>query len=264
MSRILSKVLNNIADKLGLKVIPQWRWNHYGLATHTKDLFDLIKIDCVFDVGANKGQYANFLRTHVGYEGLILSFEPVPDLYRQLNESSKKDPLWKAFPFAFGSSNGICRINITKGHTLNSFLKPKKSGLTFGDKFKVDDYNEIVRSEDVEVKTIDIFLEEMDLSFDLKKAKIFLKIDTQGFESYVLDGAKKSLSMIYALQSEVSCLPIYQDMVEYLTAIQNLKSLGFDVTEMIPVNRDQWLRVVEFDFIAINREKIKEIKLGQF
>lgn len=264
MSRILAEVFSFLADKLGLKVIPQWRWNHYELANHTKDLFDLIKIDCVLDVGANKGQYANFLRTHVGYKGLILSFEPVSDMYKQLNENSINDHLWKAFPFAFGASNGICTINITKGHTLNSFLKPKKSGLTFGGEYSVDDYNEAIRSEDVEVKTIDSFLEETDLGFDLKKAKIFLKIDAQGFESYVLDGAKKSLPMIHALQSEVSCLPIYQDMVEYLTAIQNLKNLGFDVTGMIPVNRDQWLRVVEFDFIAINREKIKEITPSRF
>lgn len=261
MSRILANILNGLANKLGVKVISKWRWSHYEIATHTKDLFDLLGIDCVLDVGANKGQYANFLRSHVGYKGLILSFEPVPYIYEQLKINSKKDPLWKTFPFAFGSSNGLLSINITKGHTLNSFLKSKQSGLTLGNGFEVDDYNEFIRSEIVAVKTIDSFFEEMDFSLGLKKAKIFLKIDAQGFESYVLDGAKESLSMIQALQSEVSCLPIYQDMVEYLTAIQNLKDLGFDVTGMIPVNRDQWLRVVEFDFIAINREKRNRVSI---
>ena len=45
-------------------------------------------------------------------------------------------------------------------------------------------------------------------------------------------------------------------MTDYLQSIETLKNIGFDVTGMFPVNRDKWLRVVEFYFIAINRNKI--------
>ena len=48
----------------------------------------------------------------------------------------------------------------------------------------------------------------------------------------------------------------YQDMDDYIKSIYNLKNHGFDVTGIFPGNRDQWLRVVEFDLIAINRKII--------
>ena len=39
-----------------------------------RQVFGVFSIDCVFDVGANMGQYALMLRKKVGYRGLIISF----------------------------------------------------------------------------------------------------------------------------------------------------------------------------------------------
>lgn len=259
MNSILVKYFTNLMDHFGLKVISKWRWNSYELATHTRELFNLLGIDCVIDVGANIGQYGKFLRTHIGYKGLILSFEPVPEIYARLVSIAKNDPLWKTFPFALGSINEIQSINITKGESLHSFLTPKVSGLKIGNQgflHDVDSFNQIIRSEMVEIKKLDSFIEEADSALNLKKSRIFLKLDTQGFDHFVIEGAKNSFSMIYALQSEISCLPLYQKMEDYTHSIEFLRDFGFDVTGMFPVNRDQWLRVVEFDFLAINRTHI--------
>lgn len=255
MNKTLTRIVTNIMDKIGYKIIPKWRWNNYELATHTRDIFELLKINCVLDVGANKGQYGNFLRTHVGYSGQIFSFEPVKKIYDKLLLSSKLDPLWEVFPFAFGSKNGSFPINITKHHTLNSFLTPEITGLTFNKQFHLDDFNSVVHSETVKMKKIDSFFEE-DLLIDLKKSRIFMKLDTQGYDNFVIEGAKNSISEICAIQSEISCIHIYQGMEEYFQSIENFKNYGFDVTGMFPVNRDQWFRVVEFDFLAINRNKV--------
>lgn len=82
--------LINIAHKtlrqFGYELIPSWRLDSLELANHLRELFNFLDIKCVLDVGANKGQYRDFLRQHVGYKGLILSFEPISALAKNLME----------------------------------------------------------------------------------------------------------------------------------------------------------------------------------
>ena len=54
-------------------------------------------IDAVIDVGANTGQYATRLRA-AGWAGPILSFEPIPEVHRQLAEQAAADPDWEVAP----------------------------------------------------------------------------------------------------------------------------------------------------------------------
>ncbi len=63
-------------------------------ASHLARLFARFDVDCVFDVGANSGQYADRLRSKVGFHGVIVSFEPVPALASRLREKAERDPQW--------------------------------------------------------------------------------------------------------------------------------------------------------------------------
>ncbi len=245
MERWGKKFLEKIFLKTGLKVVPSWRWKTLPLATHTRELLTRITCDCVFDVGANRGQYGRFLRRHVGYDGPIFSFEPVRDLYDTLLNQTKKDPLWKVFPFALGASPGEQAIHITAEDTMNSFLPPVSSGIAL-----VDAINVKVRSDIVPIRTVDEILEMEEMA---SFSSIFLKMDTQGFDGEVLKGAMRSLPRIGALQSEVSCIPIYENMTDWLTSLKTFDEQGFSVTGMFPVNRDENLRVIEFDCLALNR-----------
>ena len=70
-----------------------------------RNLFAELDIRCVLDVGANKGQYRDFLRSQVDYQGLIISFEPIQKNAVILQDRAKRDNRWFTYPYALGSTN---------------------------------------------------------------------------------------------------------------------------------------------------------------
>jgi hypothetical protein len=54
------------------------------------------------------------------------------------------------------------------------------------------------------------------------------------------------------MQSEVSMMPLYEGMPTFAESIETFSSLGFDVTGLFPVSRDERLRVIEFDCTLIS------------
>ena len=75
--------------------------SHYLCAQHVAALLELNRVNCVFDVGANTGQYGKGLR-RFGYAGRIVSFEPVSDTFAKLHKSAETDPDWHVYNFALG------------------------------------------------------------------------------------------------------------------------------------------------------------------
>jgi FkbM family methyltransferase len=238
--------------RAGFELIPSWRLEKLELANHLSELFARLEINCVLDVGANSGQYHDFLRSHVGYRGRIVSFEPVAELARVLRERAEKQTNWDVCGFALGSCNETRTINVTKATQLSSFLQPDFS--------KIDDYrelNQIEHQEAVTVRTLDSVMDE--IGCRAEDEHIYLKIDTQGFDLEVVKGAMRTLGKILAMQTEVSVLKIYDGMPDFLTAIRVLAEKGFDITAMFPVSRDRMLRVVEFDCVLLNSARVRAV-----
>jgi hypothetical protein len=79
---------------------------------------------------------------------------------------------------------------------------------------------------------------------------VLLKVDTQGFDLEVVEGAVKVLDRVRALQLEVPAKRVYDGMPPLPRTLERLDELGFEVTGMFPVTRDRdLLRVVEFDCV---------------
>lgn len=97
MSR-LNNLASKAAEKIGFTVMPTWRLQHYEAAEHLRHLFDLYNVDLVMDVGANVGQYRDFLRLHVGYKGWIASYETGPEADEVLLKRSLDDARWRSVP----------------------------------------------------------------------------------------------------------------------------------------------------------------------
>jgi FkbM family methyltransferase len=170
-------------------------------------------IDTVLDVGANSGQFAQGLR-RLGYSGRILSFEPLSTAFKALKANAESDRAWDVFNFAVGDAEAKHEINIAGNSYSSSLLKMLPSHLKSAPESKY------IGKETIDVKTIDSLYGDI-----CKTSKhVYLKIDTQGFESKVLKGAENSLKHIGTIQMEMSLVPLYDgemifgDMCAYMAA----------------------------------------------
>src|SRR5260370_17477474 len=83
----LGKVMfeaESLGRKLRNRVLPRFAARHRALRDHLTRVFSHEAIDCVLDVGANRGQFYQVLRHEMGYDGLIASFDPLADLAGRL------------------------------------------------------------------------------------------------------------------------------------------------------------------------------------
>jgi FkbM family methyltransferase len=210
------------------------------MATRLREIFSGYGIQTVIDVGANEGQYRDFLRQHVGFEGRIVSFEPIPALAEKLKQrAAREDPNWVIHACALGAETGTLPLNIMSSSTFSSFLSPSSTGAA------QDAKNSIVATIDVPISTLDHELSDAD------PRHAYLKLDTQGFDLEVLRGGQRLISALPALQTEVSFRALYSNMPDYKTAISSFEAYGFSVADLFLVATDGTHRAVEFDCIMV-------------
>ena len=227
---------------------------HQTSAVETLDLhllrvFAARAINCVLDVGAHTGGFGKELRSS-GYRGHIVSFEPVACNFEGLSRAAGGDPRWRVFPFALGERSGRADINVFGGSTFDSLLAPSESGReAFGEKLAIE------RTEHIEIRRLD---EVLDSCLEgIPTPRLYLKMDTQGYDLAVVEGAGASLARVLALQTEVALQPIYQDMRTTLcNTIPELRKRGFEVTGLFPVTRDheEKLQIIELDCVMVRRQ----------
>lgn len=206
---------------------------HPSLEAHLSILFKQIGINLVLDVGANTGQYAKVLRMN-GYKGHIVSFEPVARNIEILQKKAENDPKWEICAFGLGSENHKLDINVTQLSTFSSFLTPNKYA---GQLFTKDTPIESI--EQVAVKRLDDVYEDVCAPIKENSIVPYLKMDTQGYDLEVLKGGEKVIETIEAFQSEISLIPLYDGMPDYLESLGYFKKLGFSMTGMYQVTRDR-------------------------
>jgi FkbM family methyltransferase len=201
-------------------------------------------IDLVLDVGANKGQFAQKIRSF--YSGTILSFEPVSSAFERLQEAASSDPNWHVYNCALGSQECIQEINVSHETMFSSLLKSNDyCSKRFGE-------NSLGKhSEAVSVRRAESLLEE--IAHKIRGNRIFLKMDTQGYDTVVFEGLGTALERIVLLQSEVSLLPNYDGMPHWTECISVYERNGFGVVGMFPVNREA-SRIIEYDCLMIKRK----------
>lgn len=253
----LKKLAGHLLRRCGYEAVRSEFVLEFGLALHLKDLLGSQNIDTVWDVGANRGQFYRLLREDVGFKGTILSFEPLSDLHGMLEERSRTDPKWHVFPFALGEREEQRTINVMKANDLSSFLQPD---VTHTDRFH--DSNSIVTRTPVAIKRLDDVFEDVSGRFHPRRS--YLKIDTQGYDLEVVRGGLKALPTFIGLQTEASVLPMYRGMPDYRETIRFLNDLGFELSGVYPVAKDQKLRLIEFDCVMVNADRVEPLTFPRY
>lgn len=235
--RFLRPAIDAASRLVGVVVVPSWRLPTLPQEKCLRDMFRRYGIKRVIDIGANEGQFCEFIRHNVGFQGAITSFEPLPNLAAVLRVKAVADGNWEVHECALGSAPGTLELNVTQHTVFSSALEPIEHEVTEG-------MNRVESKVTVRLSTLDIELEDVR---DLDRT--FVKIDTQGFDLEVLRGAQRTLASVPALQTEVSFRPLYHGMPDYTQSIQAFGRLGFAVSDFFVVAWDSDGTAFEFDCI---------------
>ena len=225
---------------------------HLG-ARHIAWLLRHYDINCVLDVGANVGQFANGLRRH-GYTGHIASFEPVPEFVEKLQVAATDDDHWTIHQMALGSSEGVLPIRVQ--HSLSSALTATGYGRQrFSSLRAYADTGQI----EVPLRRLDAILDEVlrPVTDAGSVPRVFLKLDTQGFDLEAFRGLGERANDIVAMQSEMALLLIYEGMPRLPEALATYEAAGFEVTGFFPITREADGRVIEYDCILARSEQYR-------
>jgi FkbM family methyltransferase len=187
------------------------------------------RVDAVLDVGANSGQYALGLR-RAGFDGRIISFEPLAEPFSVLEGRAVRDPLWECERCALGEADGTISINVAGNAGESSSVLPMLK--SHQEAYPPANY---VGTEEVPIHRLDTVAPRILGPTD----RIFLKIDVQGFEKHVLAGGKATIDdRCVGVQLELSFLPLYEGGMLIREALDLADSLGFTLAGLRPCFTD--------------------------
>lgn len=195
------------------------------------------EIKTIIDVGANIGQFA--LATHRFYPHTIIhSFEPVPKCFQKLTDNV--EGICNIYPHNFALGNQNSDISFFQNAHSHASSALKVSNYQKENIPKTKDYQEIK----VQCLRLDEFKFEQPLI-----APILLKLDVQGFEKNVLEGASVFLEKVDYIILEVSFISMYDDEPLFDEMHSYLKEKGFQLVAPIGALPDANLAIPQLDML---------------
>lgn len=182
----------------------------------------------IWDIGAHMGETAIHFANEFP-KATVRSFEPVSSNYNLLVQNCEKLKMHYSYNFALGGENKLTKIYLQGASVIHSLR---------------DDLNkpsaEDAKAEDIEVKSIDYVLNEFKtVMIDL------LKIDVEGYEIQVLEGARKSLAekkinFIYLETGLDDRFNTIQSLIDFLKPIGYLPYAFYEQTAHWTGKQNLW------------------------
>lgn len=236
------KVQRGIDDLCALRLFDSRQLHTVPEQTHLRHFLRLLEVDCVFDVGANVGQYALMLRKKAGFTGRIISFEPNPEAASWIRYQSKWDPLWTVEEIALAGETGTREFHIMQNAQCSSLATPRHQDVSI---FK--DLNHPTKTILVKTETLTAAFRRLQRQFGF--CRPFLKLDTQGLDVEILGSGMQVALEFVGLQSELAIKRIYEQSLDFREALTFYQSVGFELSALVPNNAGHFPVLIEIDCI---------------
>lgn len=205
------------------------------------DIVDILRSDpdlVYVDIGAHHGVTAQIV--HNACNNRIVAFEPTPRSYQFLQKKFQGCPRIELFQMALSDESGTAEIFINSNEQTNSLLDNDAGNRdSFG--------NQTSHHGKEKVRTVRFD----DWASDRRESRWLLKLDVQGVELKVLQGAEKCLEQTRAVYAECPLAPMYKGQSSFWEIHDHLQRGGFVLKEIYPCLHDGRGRAVQTDALWI-------------
>lgn len=217
-------------------------WHGVGAAIEHRALLRTLPFATLVDVGANVGQFSLLARS-VAPHALIFAFEPLAGPADRFRRLFRGDPAAHLFQAAVGPTAGTASMHVSRRPDSSSLLPigPLQTAFAPG--------TEAAGREEVRVAPLSALL-----SADRIRAPALLKIDVQGYEGPVLEGAADLLPLFDWVYCEASFRELYMGQVLARHITGRLSDRGFDLTAVNNLTHDRAGLPVQADFLFTRRK----------
>jgi FkbM family methyltransferase len=214
-----------------------------------RQCIELLGVDLVLDVGANRGQFGRKVRTGTGYSGLIHSYEPLAAAFAKLAEQAARDPRWTAQRCALAAETGSVTIHLMADDQFSSALLPSDA---FDGRF--NGRLSIVGHETVPAVTLPDAVANMP-TFRCG----LLKLDTQGTELAILEAGQRVLPRFGAVLVEVGFARLYEGEPAFDDVRQAMAAWGYSLSGLFPNNHGHFPSLLQMDALFIRTDRLPTI-----
>jgi FkbM family methyltransferase len=188
------------------------------------------QINLVLDVGGCRGAFCDLLRRTVGYRGRIVSFEPCTANFREMVAKMRRDSEWEGLKIGLSNVHSSAAMNTYGERGEFNSLLPLRAAHAHAYNVSLDDQS----AEQIELRTLDELWPK--LTADMPTPHVFLKVDTQGHDAFVLAGASQSLRSVAVIQLEMPAIEVYDGMTQMSEMIATCQCYGFVPIAFHPVD----------------------------
>ncbi|MGD0262147.1 MAG: FkbM family methyltransferase [Verrucomicrobiota bacterium] len=178
-------------------------------------------LHCVVDVGANEGKWSEALLRQAPVKQLV-AIEPNPVIFAGLQKRLARFSNVRCLKLAVGAAKGTLPFHNTQSSLCSSFLRPREEMRQF--------YGEAIEPR----QKIQVPVERLDnVLTDFARISL-LKIDVQGYERQVLQGASEVLRRTNRILIEANFVSHYQDDILFPELHRLLTGAGFALANLSP------------------------------